>query len=89
MRELLLNSLILSDSGGRLRSYRYYITVDEVEAGSLLCESYGIRIEEQGGQQAFANHLTCSASRMEQLANTLVRNQVTPIGLADVIDDWL
>ena len=85
MRELFLKSLELTDAGGRFRRYDYYIIVDELDAG----ESYGIRIEERGGRQAAVRQITCSASRIEELAGLVLRGSVTPITLADVVSDWL
>ena len=89
MRDLFLERLTLVDSEGRLRAYDYYITVDEVNAGCLVCECYGIRIEEEGGLQAAARGITSSLSRIYELTASVLTGKVTPISLADVISDWL
>jgi len=89
MRNLFLTHLELIDERGQLRSYDYYITVDEYCAGQFACESYGICIEEQGGSRATVRGITSSIPRIDELSRLLVRNAVTPVTLADVISDWL
>ncbi len=90
MRELFLQSLELEDEQGRLRSFDYYITIDEMDVGPYACEGYGIKIVEQGGgQAAVAPHVTCSIARIDELSELILRNGVTPLTLKDVISDWL
>ena len=89
MRELFLQTLTLPDESGAARSYDYIILIDEMDVGPYSCESYGIRIVEQGGAEASAAHVTCSAARIDELSGLLVRNGVTPAGLDDVLSDWL
>ena len=89
MRELFLKTLELSDETGAIRSYDYSILIDEMDVGPYSCESYGIKVAEQGGGQACVENITCSASRIDELCGLLVRSRVTPAGLEDVVSDWL
>lgn len=53
-------------------------------------EHYGVRIEEQvSGSLTQVLDLTTQAKRIYDLLDKLVRNAVTPIGLRDVLEDWL
>ncbi|MDE6590521.1 MAG: hypothetical protein K2K53_09320 [Oscillospiraceae bacterium] len=89
MRELLLQTLELPDEAGAVRSYDYTILIDEMGVGPYSCESYGIRVAEQGGEEASAPHVTCSAARIDELSSLMVRNGVTPTTFFDVLSDWL
>lgn len=89
MRELFLKQLTLTDEKGQLRDYDYFITIDEMDVGRFACESYGIRIEEQGGSQAAVRNITSSIARIDELSELILRNAVTPTTLSDVVSDWL
>ena len=89
MNDLFLKNLQLKDAQGTVRSYDYYITIDEMDVGHYACESYGIRIAEQGGEMAEVHNVTCSISRIDELCELLLRNTVTPATLQDIISDWL
>lgn len=90
MRELFLKSGIIEDAQGRARSYDYFVLVDEVNADSFSCESYGVKIEEKGsGQSCAVPHITTSAERIDQLCELLLSGCVTPVTLRDVVLDWL
>lgn len=89
MRELFLETVELTDQTGAIRRYDYSILIGEMDVGPYACESYGIRISEQGGGQASVPNITCSASRIDELSGLLVRNGVTPAALRDVVLDWL
>lgn len=89
MRELFLQTLAIPDESGTIRSYDYSILIDEMDVGPYACESYGIRIAEQGGPEVSAPHVTCSASRIDELSELLLRNAVTPATFQDVLSDWL
>ena len=65
------------------------ILIGEMDVGAYACESYGIKVAEQGGEQALVENITCSASRIDELSGLLVRNSVTPAALHDVVSDWL
>lgn len=89
MRELFLETVELADQTGAIRRYDYSILIGEMDVGPYACESYGIRISEQGGGQESVPNITCSASRIDELSGLLVRNGVTPAALRDVVLDWL
>ena len=89
MRELFLQTLELADEAGVSHSYDYSILIDEMDVGSYACESYGVKIAEQGGPEASAPNVTCSAARIDELSGLLLRNGVTPTTLQDVLSDWL
>lgn len=89
MRELFLQTLRLPDETGAVRSYDYSILIDEMDVGAYSCESYGIKVVEQGGLEASAPHVTCSAARIDELSDLLLRNGVTPTTFHDVLSDWL
>ena len=82
MRELLVESP--RDCG-----YRYVILVDEMTVGEMNCESYGVRVTGSDGDCAEIPNITVSAGRIDELVDLLRRNQVSPVTLRDVVDDWL
>lgn len=82
MRELLVESP--RDCG-----YRYVILVDEMTVGGMSCESYGVRVTGPDGDCAEIPNITVSAGRIDELVDLLRRNQVSPVTLRDVVDDWL
>lgn len=89
MRELFLQTLTLPDEFGAIHSYDYSILIDEMDVGAYSCESYGIRIAEQGGAEVSVSHVTCSAARIDEFSDLLLRNGVTPTTFHDVLSDWL
>ena len=89
MRELFLQTLTLPDESGGWRSYDYSILIDEMDVGPFSCESYGVRVAGKDGVEASAPNITCSAARIDELSELLLRNAVTPTTLQDVLADWL
>ncbi len=89
MRELFLKSVELVDSSGAIRRFDYSVLIGEMDVGAYACESYGVKVAEQGGEQASVENITCSASRIDELSELLTRNGVTPATLRDVVLDWL
>ena len=89
MRELFLKTLELTDQTGRVRRFDYSILIGEMDVGAYTCESYGIKVAEQGGEQACVENITCSAFRIDELSELLLRHAVTPASLIDVVSDWL
>lgn len=70
--------------------YDYCILVDQVELGSFSCESYGVAvISRRTGERCEVANVTVSIPRIDELMELLVRNQVGPIHLRNVIEDWL
>ena len=67
----------------------YTLLCDEAEtAGPLGCEFYGVKVE-MGAETASRPRLTASRTSVGALLDKLVRGGVTPVGLSDVVDDWL
>lgn len=89
MRELFLETVELADQAGLVRRYDYSILIGEMDVGAYACESYGVKVAGQDGEQAMVENITCSASRIDELSGLLVRNGVTPAALHDVVSDWL
>ena len=89
MRELLVSSGMLEADCTRQRC-NYYIVVDEMQIdGAPACESYGNKDVGWDGEVAVIPHITISISRIDELAELLLRNGVTPTTLRDVVEDWL
>ncbi|MGN0985551.1 MAG: DUF6514 family protein [Candidatus Enterenecus sp.] len=89
MRELLFKKLTLEDQSGRAHSYDYYVVIDEMDVGPFACESYGLRVAEEGGESASVPHITCSIARIDELCGKVTAGGVTPTTLRDVVNDWL
>lgn len=90
MQELIVDTQNITGQSGRLYRYTYSILVDEMDVGRFACESYGVKIrDELSGHTAAVTHITTSIPRIDELMDLLIRNEVTPTGLQDVLDDWL
>lgn len=89
MRELFLETVELADQAGAVRRFDYSILIGEMDVGAYACESYGVKVSEQGGEEACVPNVTCSAARIDELSSLLVRHGVTPAALSDVVSDWL
>lgn len=90
MRELFVETRTMEDEVGKHHKFRYFVVVDEMKIGHLMgCESYGVKVAEDGGDTAVIPNITVSISRIDALMELLGRNVVSPAGLGDVIADWL
>lgn len=90
MRELLVDSRAVTDEAGRTRTFDYAILIGEQDTGPFFCESYGVKIAERGSDNlSLVSDVTTSIARIDALVELLLRNEVTPGHLADVIVDWL
>lgn len=90
MRELAVAQRQARDEAGRTHIYDYSILVGEMTVSpGFSCESYGVRVRELGGESGEVPNITVSISRIDELMELLVRNNVTPCSLRDVVDDWL
>ena len=90
MRELKLDRFSLYPDRKDTGPYDYSILVDEVNVGAFFCESYGAAVVSRlTGERSDVPNITISVPRIDALMELLVRNQVGPIHLRDVIDDWL
>ncbi len=90
MRELKLDLHSLYPTLPEPWDYEYAILVDQVEVGAFSCESYGVSIvNRRTGERADVPNITVSVPRIDELVEKLVRCQVSPVHLRDVVDDWL
>lgn len=90
MRELKLDVYSLYPGLKDEGPYDYTILVDELDVGPFACESYGAQVVNRAtGDRAEIPNITVSATRIDQLMELLVRNQVGPVHLGDVVEDWL
>ena len=89
MRELLAEDRRETGEDGRECRYRYYVLVGEMPLGGLACESYGVKVVGEDGEEASVPNITVSTARIDALLELLARNAVSPVNLRDVIDDWL
>lgn len=68
----------------------YSILVDEMDVGSFSCESYGVCVSSKHTEERMViPHITISIPRIDELLDKLIRNDVGPTHLKDVVDDWL
>ena len=90
MRELFVDTTVLRDEQGREHRYDYHIIIDEMNVGQFACESYGLRVREQGsGELCVIPNITCSSARIDELCELVTAGRVTPVTLRDVVEDWL
>lgn len=70
--------------------WRYALLVDDIEVEGFRCESYGIMVREPNtGEEALVRHITVNASEAWELLDTVARSAVSPVTLADVVEDYL
>lgn len=90
MRELAVAQKQARDERGNVHIYDYSILVGEMMVSpGFACESYGVKVREQGGESGEVPNITVSISRIDELMELLIRNIVTPCTLRDVVEDWL
>jgi len=90
VRELLVDSRCLTDEVGKTRIFDYAILIGEHQTGSFFCESYGVKIAERGSSNAsIVPDVTTRISRIDELMELLLKYEVLPGGLLDVVMDWL
>lgn len=72
------------------RRWRYGLLVEDIEVDGFHCESYGVAVTDSlTGESARCRHVTVSAMDALALLNTLAHGTVTPVSLAEVVEDWL
>ncbi len=70
--------------------WRYALLVEDIEVDGFHCESYGVSAEDpETGEGAKVRHVTVHAGDASALLEFLARNQVSPVHLLDVVEDWL
>ena len=88
MRELWVGTNSICVEGEEFRC-EYYILVGET-GGCFPCESYGLKVLlTERGESAEVYDISLNAEKIQDLANLLCRNMVTPCTLLDVVQDWL
>ncbi len=89
-QELYLGSRSVEDELGCRRRFDYYLLVGEVATGQFFCESYGVKVAQEGtDNQCAIPNLTTSAARIDSLVELLQVDCVTPVNLPEVVADWL
>lgn len=78
--------LCLGQQRAAMRQMTYYLLAEENLEGA---EQYGVRVESETGDRAEVRKVTISSRSILELLGLLMRNTVTPVGLRDVIEDWL
>ena len=90
MRELWVDSRRITDESGRERTYDYVILIGDRDTGPFFCESYGVKIAERGsGNLSMIPDVTTHVGRIDELMSLLIRGEVLPGHLLDVVMDWL
>lgn len=69
--------------------YRYALLVDELDVPGLVCESYGVAAERPDGARAQVRHVTVSQPAALELLALLIRNQISPVHLEEIVADYL
>lgn len=87
MRELPITTCATRMEGSRRITLQYMILVEETPEG---LESYGVKVTElETGESTSALKLTTCVPIIYGLVEKLAEHTVTPIGLMDVLADWL
>lgn len=91
MRELFIGRREEAGEEGAVYRFDYYILIGQMEfQNNLFCESYGIKVLSPDTQEAEAiPNITVSTTRIEELAELMMRNGVSPATARDVVSDWL
>lgn len=87
MREIPYAEKQVRTEEGKMLTLSYSLVVS---GGDGEPEFYGVKIvEHSGGGGAQVLGVTVDTERIETLIESLARNSVTPVGLMDVLADWL
>ncbi len=90
MKDLFVETRTVEGEDGRAHRFDYFVVIGEMEVSShFACESYGVKVAEQGGGVAVIPNITVSIARIDALMELLMRNTVGPAGVDDVVRDWL
>ena len=70
--------------------YVYSLLIGHLDTEGFCCESYGVKARcPDTGEEARVEDVTVSITRIEELCEKLIRLQVSPLHLRDVVEDWL
>ena len=86
--EIHIASINCLDESGILHSFRYSLLTELEGESRFCCEIYGIRITSDRGEDTQMPAVTTSRTEINALLAALVRNNVGPAGLADIVTDW-
>lgn len=70
----------------------YYVTINDLndDATGIVLESYGVGVTiVESGETAVISNVTLSNTRILELIHVLADHLVTPVTVADIVDDWL
>ena len=65
---------------------RYYLLAEHLPGGKT---DYGLRLAVPDGDSAELKGLTFSSRAIRELLDRLMRCDVTPVSLRDIVEDWL
>lgn len=65
---------------------RYYLLAEHLPGGKT---DYGLRLAVPDGDSAELRGLTFSSRAIRELLDRLMRCDVTPVSLRDIVEDWL
>jgi len=77
-----------SDESGVSHSFQYSLLSQLEGQSRFCCEVYGIRITSDRGGDTQIPAITTSRTEINALLAALIRNNVGPAGLADIVADW-
>ena len=90
MRELYVDTRTAAGEDWTGHKFNYYILIGEMAAEHRFsCESYGVKIVEEGGDTVSIPDITVDIARIDGLLDRLIRNTVGPASAAEVVEDWL
>lgn len=70
--------------------WRYGLLVEDIRVEGFSCESYGFLVaDDQTGEEARCRHVTLSTVQAVALLEQLIRCEVSPVHLRDIVEDWL
>lgn len=85
MGESCVHSVLMGKQEILERSAAYYLLEEELG----VCESYGVAVCLDNGEQCRISGITCSQTGILRLIAALMRGAVTPVALRDVVEDWI
>ena len=94
MREISIGKKTVAREESNPLILEYFITVEEIKShsGSFVCENYGLGIlKTDGTRQEYRSvtGVTCSYREIAYYASRILKNQVTPVCLSEVLDDLI
>jgi len=88
MYESMIGTQTCFDESGSAHTFRYWLITEHLPLGRFSFEDYGIKVDEPGGEIVCIPSITHNRSRIETLLTLLMEHKVSPVNLADVVEDW-